>query len=227
MGKGAVRMIDQRLAERFWPNEDPIGAEIGNEGDGWATVVGVAGDVRDTDLAAEPKGMIYIPGYAGTTLVVRTKSSPTTFVAAIREAINQTDRSVAIYDVNTLEGLLAASLQKRKFAAMLLTVFAGLAIALASVGLYAVLRYLVTRRTREIAIRTAIGAQRNLVLRLILRYGFLAPGWESYQRPQNQSGKASSQAALVHMFPPSASILRSVASPFCRMLVHTDSVSRN
>ena len=171
LGKGTVRLIDETLAKRFWPNEDPIGAEIGNDGDGWATVIGVVGAVRDTDLAAESKGMIYVPGYAGTTLVIKTKSNPATFVAAVREAINQTDSSVPIYDVNTMDGLLAASLQRRKFAAALLTLFAGLALALASVGLYAVLSYLVTRRTREIGIRIAIGASRDNVLLLIFRYG--------------------------------------------------------
>jgi putative ABC transport system permease protein len=171
LGKGTVRLIDETLAKRFWPNEDPIGAEIGNDGDGWATVIGVVGAVRDTDLAAESKGMIYVPGYAGTTLVIKTKSNPATFVAAVREAINHTDSSVPIYDVNTMDGLLAASLQRRKFAAALLTLFAGLALALASVGLYAVLSYLVTRRTREIGIRIAIGASRDNVLLLIFRYG--------------------------------------------------------
>jgi putative ABC transport system permease protein len=171
LGKGTVRLIDETLAKRFWPNEDPIGAEIGNDGDGWATVVGVVGAVRDTDIVAESKGMIYVPGYAGTTLVVKTKSNPATFVAAVREAINRTDSSVPIYDVNTMDGLLAASLQRRKFAAALLTLFAGLALVLASVGLYAVLSYLVTRRTREIGIRIAIGASRDNVLLLIFRYG--------------------------------------------------------
>jgi predicted permease len=171
LGKGAVRLIDETLAKRFWPNGDPVGAEIGNQGDGWATVIGVVGAVRDTDLAAESKGMIYVPGYAGTTLVIRTKSNPTTFVAAVREAINQTNSSVPVYDVNTMDGLLATSLQRRKFAAALLTLFAGLAIALASVGLYAVLSYLVTCRTREIGIRIAIGAPGGSVLRLIFRYG--------------------------------------------------------
>jgi ABC-type antimicrobial peptide transport system permease subunit len=129
------------------------------------------GAVRDTDLAAESKGMIYVPGYAGTTLVIRTKSNPTTFLAAVREAINQTNSSVPVYDVNTMDGLLAASVQRRKFAAALLTLFAGLALALASVGLYAVLSYLVTCRTREIGIRIAIGASGGSVLRLIFRYG--------------------------------------------------------
>ncbi len=169
--KGAVRIIDETLAKRFWPNENPIGSEIGNKNDGWATVIGVVGAVHDADLAAESKGTIYVPGYAGTTLVIRTKSNPATFVGTVREAISQTNISVAVYKVNTMQDLLAASLQKRKFAATLLTLFAGLALALASVGLYALLSYLVTRRTREIGIRIAIGASRDNVLLLIFRYG--------------------------------------------------------
>ena len=170
-GKGAVRIVDETLAKRFWPNQDPIGSEIGDEKDGWATIIGVVGDVRDTDLAAESKGMIYFPGYFGTTLIIRTKSNPTSFVAAIREAIHEVDSSVPVYDVNSMQDLLNASLQSRKFATLLLTLFAALALALASVGLYAVLSYVVTRRTQEIGIRIAIGASRESVLLLVFRYG--------------------------------------------------------
>lgn len=170
-GNGAVRLIDEKLAKRFWPNEDPIGSEIGNAKDGWATIIGVVGDVRDADLAAESKGMIYVPGYAGTTLIIRTKSDPVSFVAAIREAIHEVDGSVPLYDVKLMQDLVAASLQSRKFATLLLTVFAALALALASIGLYAVLSYVVTQRTQEIGIRIAIGASRENVLRLIFRHG--------------------------------------------------------
>jgi len=169
--KAAVRIIDETLAKRFWPNQDAIGSEIGDEKDGWATIIGVVGDVRDTDLAVESKGMIYVPGYFGTTLIIRTKSNPTSFVAAIREAIHEVDSSVPVYDVNSMQDLLAASLQGREFATLLLTLFATLALALASVGLYAVLSYLVTRRTQEIGIRIAIGASRESVLLLVFRYG--------------------------------------------------------
>src|SRR5437764_13269624 len=115
--------------------------------------------------------MIYIPGYAGTTLIIRTRANPTAFVAAIREAINEVDSSVPVYDVNSMQDLLAASLQKRKFVTLLLTIFAALALVLASVGLYAVLSYVVTRRTREIGIRIAIGASNANILLLIFRHG--------------------------------------------------------
>ncbi|PYT75090.1 MAG: hypothetical protein DMG39_00865 [Acidobacteria bacterium] len=133
----------------------------------------MVGDVRDTDLAAESTGMIYIPGYAGTTLIIRTRANPTAFVAAIREAINEVDSSVPVYDVNSMQDLLAASLQKRKFVTLLLTIFAALALVLASVGLYAVLSYVVTRRTREIGIRIAIGASNANILLLIFRHGLI------------------------------------------------------
>lgn len=173
LGQGAVRIIDEKLAKRFWPNQDPEGSEIGNEEDGWATIVGVVGDVRDTDLATESKGMIYVPGYAGTKLIIKTKANPTSFVAAIREAINEVDNSVPVYDIHSMQDLLAASLEKRKFATMLLTLFAALALTLASVGLYAILSYVVARRTREIAIRIAIGASSENVLLLIFRHGLI------------------------------------------------------
>jgi putative ABC transport system permease protein len=170
-GKGAVRIIDETLAKRFWPNQNPLGSEIGDETDGWATIIGVVGDVRDTDLASESKGMIYVPGCFGTTLIIKTKSNPASFVPAIREAISQVDSSVPVYDVRSMQDLLAASLQRRKFGTLLLTLFAALALALASVGLYAILSYVVTRRTREIGIRIAIGASGDSVLLLIFRHG--------------------------------------------------------
>ena len=170
-GKGAVRIIDETLAKRFWPNEDPIGSEIGDETDGWAKIIGVVGDVRDTDLGLESKGMIYFPGYVGTTLIIKTKSNSAAFVTAIREAINEVDSSAPVYDVNSMQDLVAASLERRKFATLLLTFFASLALALALVGLYAVLSYVVTRRTREIGIRIAIGASKDNVLLLIFRHG--------------------------------------------------------
>ena len=94
-------------------------------------------------------------------------------VAAIREAITEVDRSVPVYDVASMQDLLAASLQKRKFATLLLTIFAALALALASFGLYGVLSYVVTRRTREIGIRIAVGASTDKTLLPVFRHGLM------------------------------------------------------
>lgn len=171
LNKGAVRIIDQALAKRFWPNSDPIGAEIGNNGQ-WATIVGVVGNVHDRDLATESEGTIYIPGYGGTTLAVRTASDPMLLADVVREQVRAINGDVPVYDVQTVSGLVAASLERRRFAATLLTLFSLLAFVLALIGLYGVIAYLATERAPEIGLRMALGAQRTDVLSLMLTQGF-------------------------------------------------------
>jgi predicted permease len=170
LAKGAVRIIDEALAKRFWPTGDPIGAEIGNDGQ-WATIVGVVGNVHDRDLAAESDGTIYIPGYGGTTLAVRTASNPTLFAEGVHEQVRAINGDVPVYDVHAVSGLVGTSLERRRFAATLLTIFALLAFVLALIGLYGVIAYLVTERAPEIGLRLALGAQRTDVLRLMLTQG--------------------------------------------------------
>jgi putative ABC transport system permease protein len=167
LAQGAVRIIDEALAKRFWPTSDPIGAEIGNAGQ-WATIVGVVGTVHDQDLAIEPEGTIYTPGYGGTTLVVRTASNPLPLAGAVSEQVRTINEDVPIYDVETAKDLVVASLQRRRFATTLLTLFAFLAFLLALIGLYGVITYFVTERTPEIGLRLALGAQRRNLLRLLL-----------------------------------------------------------
>ena len=168
--KGAVRIIDEALAKRFWPTGDPIGAEIGNDGQ-WATIVGVVGSVHDRDLTTKPDGTIYFPGYGGTTLAVRTVSDPTPLAGVVRDQVRAINGDVPIYDMETMKHLVAASLERRHFAATLLTLFALLAFVLALIGLYGVIAYLVTERTPEIGLRLALGAQHTDVLRLMLSQG--------------------------------------------------------
>jgi putative ABC transport system permease protein len=167
---GAVRIIDEALAKRFWPTDDPIGAEIGNDGQ-WATIVGVVGSVHDQDLATAPDGTIYFPGYGGTTLAVRTASDPTPLAGAVGDQVRAINGDVPIYDVETVKDLVAASLERRRFAAALLTLFALLAFMLALIGLYGVVAYLVTERAPEIGLRMALGAQHTDILRLMLTQG--------------------------------------------------------
>ncbi len=170
LDKGAVRIIDEALAKRFWPNSDPIGTEIGNNGQ-WATIVGVVGSVHDRDLATESEGTIYIPGYGGTTLAVRTASDPMLLADVVLEQVRAINGDVPVYDVQTASGLVAASLERRRFATALLTLFALLAFVLALIGLYGVIAYLATERAPEIGLRVALGAQRTDVLRLMFTEG--------------------------------------------------------
>jgi predicted permease len=173
LGPGAVVVIDEALAKRVWPGRDPLGAEIGWEEGKWATIIGIVGDVHDSDLAVESKGMFYVPGYGGATLVVRTTSDPRPLIGAVREQIRAVDAEQPVYNVSTMGELVAVSLARRRFAVTLLALFAALALVLAFIGLNGVIAYLVTLRTHEIGIRLALGAQRADVLRLILSQGLL------------------------------------------------------
>lgn len=170
LAHGAVRIIDEALATRFWPNSDPLGVEIGNDGQ-WATIIGVVRTVHDQDLSIVPEGTIYIPGYGGTTLAVRTASNPLLLAQAVSEQVRVINKDVPIYQVETATNLVAASLQRRRFATILLSLFAMLAFFLALVGLYGLIAYLVVERAPEIGLRLALGAQHMDVFRLLILRG--------------------------------------------------------
>ena len=169
---GAVRIIDKALAKRFFPDRNPIGAQIGN-GEKWATIVGVVGTVQDGDLAIEPEGTIYIPGYAGSTVVVRTAANPLAIASVVSEQLRTLNDDVAIYAVEPMTELVSQSLVRQRFATTLLGLFALAALVLSFVGVYSVIAYRVTKGTHEIGLRMALGAQRRDILHLALRHGFL------------------------------------------------------
>lgn len=173
-----VALINQRMAEQLWPNQDPVGRRIrfsGNTNSPWRTIVGVVRDVSQYSLDKEPPMQIYVPHSQFPTtfdnIVVKTEGDPYSVLGAVRREILAIDKDQAVYNVVTLEELHRDSLSLRRFLMLLLIVFAGLTLILAAVGIYGVMSYAVTQRTQEIGIRIALGARPNDVLKLVVKGG--------------------------------------------------------
>ncbi|UCE58631.1 MAG: ABC transporter permease [Phycisphaerales bacterium] len=174
-----VAIVDETLAERFWPDQNAIGKRMKGVGlgddDSRLTVVGVVRAVKHADLESKT-GITYYRPYGQWAskwmhLVIRTSSDPTGIVSAVANEVWALDANRPLLQVASMEQRLADSLARRRFSMFLLSVFAGLALILAVVGLYAVLAHSVARDTREIGIRMALGARREDVHSAVLRHG--------------------------------------------------------
>ena len=169
-----VIVVNQAFAEKYWPGRDPLGKRIRLEFRElrWWTVVGVVANVREHGLDAGISPIIYLPHAQNTaasmTLVFRTTADPSIGVAA-RAALADVDPDQPIYDVSSMHQRLSRSLEQRRFTLVVLEVFAGLALLMAALGLYAVLAQSVAGRTREIGIRLALGARQARVISLVAR----------------------------------------------------------
>ncbi len=177
-----VAVVDQRLAQRHWPNTDPIGKHIqlGETPDPNAPgieIVGVVGNVRRDASGEDPRVQVYRPflqqPQRRSSILIRTRSDPKAYVAAMKDAVYQIDRGSLLCDARTKEEVLWYWAFNHRVIGSLLSVFAGIALFLSAAGIYAITRYSVSRRTQELGIRIALGANRNDLLRLVLRKAFM------------------------------------------------------
>ncbi|HZI16968.1 MAG TPA: ABC transporter permease [Pyrinomonadaceae bacterium] len=171
-----VIIVNQTMARRFWPGEEPVGKQIKFVGDDTpGTVIGVVGDAKHDWLTEEQRPQIYgaysqSPGTFAT-VVVRTKVEPMSLSQPVREAIWKVDRDQPVWKVRTVESLLAYSVADKRFLMLLMVVFAALALIITAIGLYGVVNYTVGRRTHEIGVRMALGAHAGDVLKLVISQG--------------------------------------------------------
>ncbi len=174
-----VVIVNEKLADQLWPNEDPIGKRftIWRDEKFPREVVGVVGATKQS-LDKEPGTQMYVPyaqepTWGSLSLVARTSGEPTAMAGAVREAIRAVDKTVPSYNLKTMNDVVAMSAAPRRLPMMLLSVFAGVAMLLAMLGIYGITSYYVTQRTHEIGVRMALGAQIVDVLKLVLRRAML------------------------------------------------------
>jgi putative ABC transport system permease protein len=183
-GSRLVAVVDDELARRYWPHADPIGKRItygppagsaDTTAREWIEVVGVVGHTKHEGLDAENRVQVYLPyaqrGTPFLTVVLRTAGDPSRYTGAARRAVQSIDPDLPIANPRTMDELIAQSVGQRRLSMLLLSVFSGVAMVLASIGIYGLMSYSVAQRSRELGVRIALGAARADVLRLVLRQG--------------------------------------------------------
>ncbi|MBC7791499.1 MAG: ABC transporter permease [Anaerolineae bacterium] len=178
-------VINESLAQRYWRGADPLGKRfhLGTANQPWITVVGIVRQVRHNAVVESPRGEMYIPHTQfeaaggstarGMTVVVRTTGNPLAIFEQVRAAARGLDPNLPVSDVRTLQRVADDSLSQPRFTTTLLGLFAGLALTLATIGIYGVVSLLVTRQRKEIGIRVALGARKRTILQMVLRRGML------------------------------------------------------
>ena len=168
-----VAIIDEKFAQRFWPNGDALGKHVWNDPKRKTTIVGVVGTVKQYGLDVDGRIVVYRPTPNAGYHVARTSSEPAAVAGAMVRRIRELDPTIAVYDVRTMTNRMSDSLARQRFATLMLGAFAVFALILAVVGVYGVMSHLVAQGAHDIGVRMALGAERGRILMMVLRQGLV------------------------------------------------------
>jgi putative ABC transport system permease protein len=204
-GKPLVAIIDESTAAKYWPAGDPLGRRVRFRRDAtkpWTTIVGIVRDIKSDGLDVDGAPHIYVPTYQDSnkrlSVVLRTSLPAALLEPQIRHEIQSIDPGLPVFGVSSMNDVLDRSLASRRFSADLVGGFAGLAVLLASIGIYGLLAYMVGQRSREIGIRMALGAGREDILRVFFRRGVALAGVGVVVGVVCSASSASAMASLLY-----------------------------